>query len=198
MNFIDMSFGDFIIKIFLLLLIIVALNLLGRFIWNFIINRKGKVNIPRHNKNTQDRGVVQHHVFVKIIAWINMIFVSYMFIASVVTYIGIFQLGKGVNLLVVIFWTAYFLFSVIFFLGSIVWKIEWLYYEITYINILGIKKKYDFRDIEVVRENLQKVIVYKDRKWIFSIDMNPFTINGEEFYSRALSHGAVKGIKKVK
>lgn len=191
-----MSFADFIIRIIIAALIIVALTLLGRFVGYLIINRKGKVNIPRHNKHTQDRGIVQHHVFVKIIAWINLIFGSYMFIAPVVTYMGIFQLGKGVNLPVVIFGTGYFLFTVIFFLYSVVWKIEWLYYEITYRNALGIKKKYDFREIEIVRENLQKVIVYKDGNRIFSIDMNPFTVNCEEFYSRGLSHGAVKGINK--
>lgn len=191
-----MSFVDFLVRIIYVTVIVVALKLLGRLVAVFIINRKEKVNIPRYNKNTQDRGVVQYHIFVKIIAWINMIFVSYMFIASVVTYIGIFQLGKSVNLPVVIFWTGYFLFSVIFFLMSVVWKIEWLYYEIIYRNALGIKKKYDFREIEIVRENLQKAIVYKDGNRIFSIDMIPFTINGEEFYSRGLSHGAVKGINK--
>ena len=52
------------------------------------------------------------------------------------------------------------------------------------------------QDISCFQYFFSDVCCMEDGNQIFSIDMIPFTINGEEFYSRGLSHGAVKGINK--
>lgn len=72
-------------------------------------------------------------------------------------------------------------------LGVCVWKIDVNGEEIIYRNYFGIKKKYNFKELEVYVNKKDKIYAYKNKKKVFTIDNN--LPAGVHFMVRACEYG---------
>lgn len=157
----------------------------------FLVGGLIRISLKTQKGNKKDPGkyVVQYHKIIKTIAIINMIFATYMFVTSMGTFIGIWEIGKNITLWVVMSFGIYFVFAVICIMGLNIWKITVENEKVTYTNYFGIKKYYNFKEIEVNLFENRKIIVTQEGKKIFKIDNN---LNAADFLNSAVRYKVLK------
>lgn len=144
----------------------------------------------KKEKNSVGTYIVQYHKVLKIISLFNMIFTISFLVISIGTLLGVWRIGKNVTIWAPILLGIYFIFpTLIGFMGVNIWKIRVEKEKIIYTNYFGVKKNYNFKELEVNLREDRKIIVTKDGKKAFTIDNN---LDASDFLHSAVQYKVLK------
>lgn len=133
--------------------------------------KEGKISIKELSKDNSY--IIQYPTFIKVIIVIALLLGLCFFLAPLLTYLGICVMGTGAEAWVVILFGGLELLCLYAFSGIVIWRIIIEDNLIIYRNYLGITHKYNFSDItKIIEKKNGKVLVYINKKKIFSLDDN--------------------------